>query len=110
MKKPQPKPPKPHAFWVIDTEMEGYSEGTYSVMGPFVSQKHAEDFITNIAAQDWLTSCGCLRQPDSRETWGSHHIIVQEVRHVRPLPPATVAMTLEDVPPINPKESRSSCP
>jgi hypothetical protein len=84
-------------FWVFDTQMVGQSKGTFSAMGPFDSQAHAEAFIVNMAAQDWINSCGCLRE-GNKEEWGSDHIIVKEVRYVRPVPPDTVEMTLQDIP------------
>lgn len=83
-------------FWVLDTCMEGLSEETLSAVGPFGSVAHAEAFILNTSAQDWLTSCGCLRSGDP-QTWGREHLIVKVVRRVVPVPPDHVEMTLQEV-------------
>lgn len=87
----------PPAFWVIDTCMEGQSEDTSEARGPFTSQQEAEENIKRLSSGDWLTCCGCLREGDPQE-WGSVHLIVQEVRRVRPVPPTHVVMTLRDEP------------
>ena len=93
-KKLTPKSKRP--FWVCDVDTEGMSQGTLSAVGPFESRAAAETWICESSANDWVTSCGCLRRGDPA-TWGSEHIILQEVRRVVPVPPDTASMTLRDV-------------
>jgi len=98
-------------FWVIDTGCEGVSSGTLEAHGPFCSQSHAESYILNISEQDWLTSCGCLREGNPLE-WGDTYIIVREVRSVKPVPPSSVEMTLVDTAnePALPEAGRNQAP
>ena len=97
---PRRKPPSPVAqwqWWVIDTGTGGMSEVTFQAHGPFMSQGYAEQWIKNTSAEDWISSCGCLRTGGKPEDWGDEYIIVQVVRSVRPVPPSNVEMTLVDV-------------
>jgi hypothetical protein len=80
---------------VIDSGTDGMSEGTLTSHGPFDSQEQAEEWIKETSADDWIRSCGCLREGD-REEWGDEYFVVQVVRSVRPVPPESVKMTLID--------------
>jgi len=91
----KPKKKKPQ-FWVIDTGLGGNTVGTYQALGPFKSKQEAEEHISTDSSQDWLESCGCLRSGD-RESWGDTYIILEAVRTVIPVPPASVKMELQDV-------------
>jgi len=82
-------------FFVIDTGLEGHSDGTLQAHGPFPSQARAEHWIKTTAAADWINSCGCLRDGPRKE-WGDDYHIVQVVRTVRPVPPTDIRMTLVD--------------
>lgn len=91
------KPPAPAPqWWVLDTGSEGMSEHTLEAHGPFVSQGSAEQWIKDTSAEDWLSSCGCLRTGGKPEDWGDEYIIVRVMRRVRPVPPSNVEMTLRD--------------
>lgn len=102
-KKPATKGQKPRRlapvpcsqFWVLDAESEATTAGTIEAHGPFCSHHHAECYIRNISAQDWITMCGCLRTGDPNE-WGSTFIVVKTIRTVKPVPPTMVEMTLVD--------------
>ena len=91
--KPTPDP----QWWVLDTGMEGTSKGTIQGHGPYPTQDSAEQWIKDTSAEDWISSCGCLRTGGKPEDWGDEYIIVQVVRSVRPVPPSNVEMTLVDV-------------
>jgi len=82
-------------FWVIESGTDDMSEGTLTSHGPFDSQEQAEEWIKETSADDWIRSCGCLREGD-REEWGEEYFVVQVVRSVRPVPPESVKMTLID--------------
>ena len=91
------KPKKKEAqFWVIDTGIGGNTVGTYQALGPFDSRLEAEEHISTESSQCWMESCGCL-QSGERESWGDTYIILEAVRTVIPVPPASVKMDLQDV-------------
>lgn len=90
------KKPTKGKFWVLDTQIEGTSAGTLTACGPFESQASAEAYILNAAGQDWISSCGCLRSGDP-EKWADEHVILQEIRRVKPVPPERVQMKLVEV-------------
>lgn len=83
-------------FWVLDTGIEGQSTGTIQAHGPYHTQERAEQWIKETSAEDWVSSCGCLRTGGPPEEWGDEYIIVRVVRCVRPAPPVRVEMTLLD--------------
>jgi hypothetical protein len=82
-------------FWVLDTSIKGHSERTLQAHGPFTSQTEAEQWLKDTSADDWLSSCGCLRTGDP-QTWGDEYLIVQVVRKVKPVPPTKIEMKLEE--------------
>ena len=90
------KKKRKNRFWVFVQESPGKLESLSEATTPFASQQGAEDWIKQDAASTWLTSCGCLRNDDP-EKWGDTFVILQEVRRVKPRPPKTVNMELEDV-------------
>jgi hypothetical protein len=94
---PRCKPSTPASqWWVLDTGIEGMSERTIQAHGPYPTQNSAEQWIKDTSAEDWISSCGCLRTGGKPECWGDEYIIVQVVRSVRPVPPTSVEMTLVD--------------
>ena len=82
-------------FWVIDTGIEGTTSGTLQAHGPYPTQVSAEQWLKDTSADDWLSSCGCLRTGDP-QTWGDEYLIVQVVRKVKPVPPTKIEMKLEE--------------
>ena len=90
------KKKRKNRFWVFAQESPGKLQSLPETQTPFASQQEAEEWIRQDAANTWLTSCGCLRN-DAPEKWGDTFVILQEVRRVKPMPPKTVKMELEDV-------------
>ncbi len=82
-------------FWILDTGTAGMSAGTLQAHGPYPTQVGAEQWLKDTSAEDWLSSCGCLRTGDP-QAWGDEYIIVQVVRKVKPVPPTKIKMKLEE--------------
>lgn len=87
-------------FFVLetnDTKIGGNTPRAFEeVTGPFQTKELAEEWLKASSGDTWLSSCGCLRTGDP-ESWGSTYIIVEAVRVVKPIPPASVVVDLEDV-------------
>ena len=64
--------------------------------GPFKSIAAAEQWIIEDAIDTWLENRGWLFDGDP-ETWGSEHVILEEVCRLRPVPPEKVTMRLERI-------------
>lgn len=81
-------------YWVIDTESQGESLGSFSATGPYTSKRAAETTILDAARSFWDDACTCLKR-DNEIAWSKPLHIVEVVRTV--VPKITAKIALADV-------------
>jgi len=80
-------------YWIIDTGIEGTSQGTFEARGPYTSVKSAETIILRETKLLWEDSCTCLKT-DKTNPWCYPFHIMEVVKTV--LPQITAKVTLID--------------
>lgn len=82
---------KTASYWVIDTDSPGASLGQFSTMGPYLTQRAAEQAIIKDTKELWEDSCTCLKS-DTKANWCNPLHIVKVIRTVQPKITANVKL------------------